>query len=147
MLADPFRTHYSVHMFTLVRQLLISGFVAVLALGGTVNLATAQDTAGFRLLLIEQAGCYYCRVFNRDIAHIYEQSAEGRAAPLIRADLRGPVPDGVTLTMAPFVTPTFILIGPDGQEVERLTGYPGDHFFWAYVNDMLTQAGALAPDG
>lgn len=134
-------------MFILMRQHLISTIFAVLALVGAAQSAAAQEAAGFRLLLIEQAGCYYCRVFNRDIAPIYDQSAEGLAAPLMRADLRGPLPEGVTLTTLPFVTPTFILIGPDGKEIERLTGYPGDDFFWPYVNDMLTQAGALAPQG
>lgn len=99
----------------------------------------AQD---LRLLMIEQAGCYYCRVFNRDIAPIYESSAEGLAAPLVHAQLRGPLPDGITLASMPFVTPTFILIGPDGHEIERLTGFPGEDFFWPYVSDMIATAQA-----
>lgn len=129
-------------MFSIVRQHL---FALLLALGAVLSAGSvsAQETSGFRLLMIEQVGCYYCRVFNRDVAPVYETSTEGAAAPLVHADLRGDLPDGVTLLSRPFVTPTFILLGPDGVEVERLTGYPGDDFFWPYIGDMLVQAGAL----
>ncbi|MCC5957196.1 MAG: hypothetical protein JJU07_13945 [Natronohydrobacter sp.] len=99
--------------------------------------AGAQD---LRLLMIEQAGCYYCRVFNRDIAPVYETSIEGQIAPLVHAQLRGPLPEGITLASTPFVTPTFILIGPDGIEIERLTGFPGEDFFWPYIGDMIAAA-------
>ncbi|WP_438655265.1 hypothetical protein [Roseinatronobacter monicus] len=105
--------------------------------------AQAQD---LRLLMVEQAGCYYCRVFNRDIAPVYEKSTEGQAAPLVHVQLRGELPEGVTLDTQPFVTPTFILIGPDGAEIERLTGFPGEDFFWPYVSDMIASAQeGLAP--
>ncbi len=126
-------------MFRIMRQYLFAVLLALLPASGAV----AQDASGFRLLMIEQAGCYYCRVFNRDVAPVYESSTEGQAAPLLRADLRGALPDGVTLSSLPFVTPTFILLDPNGVEVERLTGYPGDDFFWPYIGDMLVQAGAL----
>lgn len=99
--------------------------------------AAAQD---LQLLMIEQAGCYYCRVFNRDIAPVYETSKEGQIAPLVHAQLRGPLPDGITLSSTPFVTPTFILIGADGVEIERLTGFPGEDFFWPYIGDMIAAA-------
>lgn len=130
-------------MFLTVRQLLISLAVPVIVALGSHAPVRAQEQSGYRLLLIEQAGCYYCRVFNRDVAPVYENAREGQAAPLMRANLRGPMPEDVTLSSMPFVTPTFILIGPDGAEVERLTGWPGDNFFWPYVTDMLIQAGAL----
>lgn len=99
----------------------------------------------FRLLMIEQAGCYYCRIFNRDIAPAYKLSDIGQEAPLFHADLRSSAPEGITLSSQPFVTPTFILIGPDGQELERLTGFPGEDFFWPYIRDMIDNArGKLA---
>lgn len=110
------------------------------ALAVFVAMATSVGAQELRLLMIEQAGCYYCRVFNRDIAPVYENSKEGQTAPLIHAQLRGPLPDGITLSSTPFVTPTFILIGPDGAEIERLTGFPGEDFFWPYVGDMIATA-------
>lgn len=108
---------------------------SVLAL--TALPAMAQE---LRLLMIEQTGCYICAAFNRDVAPAYEASPEGARAPLVHADLRGPLPEGVTLTSQPFVTPTFILIGADGTEQGRLIGYPGDDFFWPYINEMIDAA-------
>ena len=133
-------------MFSILRQSLLSAAVqrtlapllaiVFLAMPGNGH---AQD---MRLLMIEQAGCYYCRVFNRDMAPIYEKSDEGLAAPLVHVQLREPLPEGITLASTPFVTPTFILIGPDGHEIERLTGFPGEDFFWSYIGDMITTASA-----
>lgn len=119
-----------------MRLLLRPALVAFL-----VALAGPAGAEGFRLLMIESASCAYCRVFNRDIAPIYVVAPEGRMAPLIRADLRGPLPEGVTLANRPMVTPTFILIGPDGAEVDRMIGYPGEDFFWAHLERMFVRAG------
>jgi hypothetical protein len=102
--------------------------------------AAAQPETGLRLLMIEQAGCAYCVAFNRDIAPIYEKTAQGDAAPLFHADLRKDMPDGITLASRPFVTPTFILIGPDGVEISRMTGFPGEDFFWPYIAQMIDDA-------
>ncbi|MGL4413515.1 MAG: thioredoxin family protein [Roseinatronobacter monicus] len=136
-------------MFNTLRQSLVSAAVQKALVAGIVlsgfgfSAAQAQD---LRLLMVEQAGCYYCRVFNRDIAPVYEKSTEGQAAPLVHVQLRGELPEGVTLDTQPFVTPTFILIGPDGAEIERLTGFPGEDFFWPYVSDMIASAQeGLAP--
>ena len=96
----------------------------------------------FRLLMIQQVGCYVCEAFNRDIAPIYEVSPEGRTAPLIHADLHQPMPEGVTLATLPFVTPTFVLLDEGGLEVGRLTGFPGEDFFWPYINEMFDTARA-----
>lgn len=111
--------------------------VATLMLGLSGMAASAQE---LRLLMIEQTGCYVCAAFNRDVAPAYENSPEGQVAPLVHADLRGPLPEGVTLTSRPFVTPTFVLLGPDGVERGRLIGYPGDDFFWPYINEMIDDA-------
>ena len=113
--------------------------LAALVLVAATGTARAQE---FRLLMIEQVGCYVCAAFNRDVAPAYEASAEGQVAPLVHVDLRGPLPEGVTLASRPFVTPTFVLIGPDGHELERLTGFPGEDFFWPYVNEMFDHARA-----
>lgn len=130
-------------MFIQARQSLIS------ALSGTASaglcalaflIPSSVSAEGLRLLMVERPGCYYCVVFKRDVAPIYELSREGTLAPLVHADLRYPMPDGVTLAAHTAVTPTFILLDASGHEVERLTGYPGDHFFWPYVSQMIDKA-------
>lgn len=119
-----------------LRSLVIAGTAAVgLAVAGLAT--SAQE---FRLLLIEQVGCHVCAAFNRDVAPAYLASPENLVAPLVHADLRGPLPAGVTLASRPFVTPTFILIGPDGTEMERLIGFPGQDFFWPYLDEMIDRA-------
>lgn len=95
---------------------------------------------GLRLLMVERPGCYYCVVFKRDVAPIYEKAEEGRLAPLVHYDLRHTLPEGITLNTRAHVTPTFILLDANGRELDRLTGYPGDDFFWPYVSGMITRA-------
>ena len=109
--------------------------------------AVAQS--GYRLVMIEAQHCIYCRVFNRDMAPIYERSVEGQFAPLQHVQLGGPYPEGVTFASRPGVTPTFILVDPDGQELDRLIGYPGEDFFWGYLERMFARAGIdpRAPGG
>lgn len=122
-----------------LRALLLVPVSAVLA----AVPAVAQD---HRLLMVEQVGCYVCTAFNRDVAPAYLNSPENDFAPLVHVQLRGPLPEGVTLDSTPFVTPTFILIGPDGAEVERMIGFPGEDFFWPYINQMFDRARGL-PSG
>lgn len=99
--------------------------------------AAAQD---LRLLMIEQVGCAVCMAFNRDVAPGYALSPAGALAPLVHANLRGPMPDGVVLATRPFVTPTFILIGADGHEISRMLGFPGEDFFWPFIDEMIAAA-------
>ncbi len=129
-------------MFHTLRQSLFSGtrLAALVSFWAVASAPSALSAQDLRLLMIERPGCYYCIVFKRDVAPIYYKSPEGQRAPLVHADLRYPLPDGVTLSSRAHVTPTFVLLNAEGHEVERLTGYPGDDFFWPYVNAMITRA-------
>lgn len=121
------------------RQLAVLLGAAFFALA-SVSASLAGSDTGLRLLMIEQPGCAYCVAFNRDIAPIYEVSEEGALAPLVHADLHKDLPEGITLDSRPYVTPTFILIGPDGTEISRMTGFPGEDFFWPYIAQMIADA-------
>jgi hypothetical protein len=123
-----------------MRLIALAPVTFLLALWVGAGQAMAQD---YRLIMIEAPHCVYCRAFNRDIAPIYARAPEGRAVPLEHVQLRGPFPDGVTFASRPAMTPTFILIGPDGAEVDRLVGYPGEDFIWAYLGRMFERAGIL----
>ena len=89
-----------------------------------------------RLLMIDQRGCAYCARWDREIGPGYDRSKEGRRAPLMRVDIDGPWPDGLALARRPTMTPTFILLR-NGQEISRLEGYPGAHYFYPLIDDML----------
>jgi len=88
------------------------------------------------LLVIEQDDCPYCKKFNFEIAQAYPNTAEGTCAPLRRIDLHEPWPMEYEHIQAEQFTPTFILIN-DGEEIDRLIGYPGDEYFWFLLGEML----------
>ncbi|WP_274962539.1 MULTISPECIES: thioredoxin family protein [Thioclava] len=102
----------------------------------------AQAESEFRLLMVEQVGCVYCRMWNNDLAPIYPKTPEGKTAPLQRVDLHKPFPDDITITGGkPLFTPTFILL-QDGVEVARIEGYASEDFFWGLLDQALKKNGA-----
>lgn len=116
------------------------------ALGGLLAGALPALAAGeLRLLMVEQSGCTYCLQWHTEIGPIYPKTPEGAAAPLETVQLRGPLPEGVTLRGPAIFTPTFVLV-QDGAEVGRIEGYPGEDFFWGLLGMMLRQSGnEIAP--
>lgn len=88
------------------------------------------------LLIVEEPGCVYCDRFNREIAPAYPNTSEGRKAPLRRLQIADPLPAEFSKVRPATVTPTFILVD-NGQEVDRLVGYPGDEYFWFLLGEML----------
>ncbi|MFT5798694.1 MAG: hypothetical protein ACI84R_002762 [Candidatus Azotimanducaceae bacterium] len=97
----------------------------------------AADTV---LVMVEEQGCVWCERWNDEIAHIYPKTVEGKAAPLRRIDLHAPLPDDLTFSRSLHFTPTFVLM-IDGQEANRIEGYPGEDFFWGLLSQMLTASG------
>lgn len=105
-------------------------------------LAASPAAAELRLHMFEQPGCLWCEAWDREVAPVYDRTDEGRAAPLVRHQLHGPRPAGLTLDRPAGFTPTFVL-ARDGAEVGRIEGYPGESFFWALLGQML----ADGPEG
>lgn len=94
------------------------------------------------LVMFEKAGCGWCEEWHRTIAPIYPKTAEGRIAPLRRVDLNAPRPDDLaSIAVGPY-TPTFVVV-EGGKEVGRITGYPGEDFFWGLLGEIV---GKLAGD-
>ncbi|MGR3321800.1 MAG: hypothetical protein ACU0DK_07705 [Pseudooceanicola sp.] len=92
------------------------------------------------LLMAEEKGCPWCARWNEEVGDAYHLTEEGRAAPLVRYDIHGPQPEGVTLDRRVFFTPTFILV-ENGVEIARIEGYPGEDFFWGLLARVLSEAG------
>lgn len=114
--------------------------LCMLALVIATGSAQAQDQ-DLTLYMVEQAGCIYCERWDAEVGDAYHLTAEGKAAPLQRVQLRDPLPEGVTFKRKAVFTPTFVLVR-DGQEIDRMEGYPGEIFFWPLLAEMLTKAGA-----
>lgn len=92
------------------------------------------------MLMVEQPGCHYCARFDAEIAPKWPLTDQGKAAPLQRMRLGGDAPAGVTLASPPPLTPTFVVL-VDGAEHGRLTGYPGEDFFWPMIATLIERAG------
>lgn len=103
-------------------------------------MAPQTATAEVRLIMAEEPGCIWCARWNEQIAPIYPKTGEGAAAPLLRVDITGPIPDDIVLSRRITFTPTFVLL-VDGIETNRIEGYPGEDFFWGLLARMLEQQG------
>jgi len=113
--------------------------VATIALSA----ASEQAEADMRLLMFEEPGCVWCARWNADVGGEYPITPEGRAAPLMRLQLRDPLPEDISLVSRPRYTPTFVVVS-DGEEVGRIEGYPGEDFFWGLLGRILERD---APNG
>lgn len=118
--------------------------IAALGLAaGAVLAAPATARAEMILLMFEEPGCVWCRRWTEEVGGEYPITPEGQAAPLVRVQLREPVPEGITLDARPRFSPTFVVI-QDGRELGRIEGYPGEDFFWGLLGRILDRA---APSG
>lgn len=90
------------------------------------------------LIMFEAQGCPYCDLWKEQIGPIYPKTEDGQRAPLLMLDINDPLPEGVSIDTPAIYTPTFVLID-DGQEVTRLTGYPGENFFWGLLERMISK--------
>ena len=102
----------------------------------SILLSASSAFAQINLLMAEEPGCIYCAQWNAQVAPIYPKTGEGVAAPLRRIDITDPIPSDINLARRINFTPTFILL-VDGQEVNRLEGFPGEDFFWGLLAEML----------
>lgn len=109
-------------------RFMIVASVALLAMFGGANAA--------ELVMFEQAGCPWCRAFDREIAPGYANTDQGKIAPLRRVDFRGPRPTDLADLGNIQGTPVFVLMDR-GREVGRITGYPGDDFFWPMLDELI----------
>jgi len=116
--------------------------MAALAMLAIAPLAARAEVA---LVMGEEAGCIWCARWTAEIAPEYAKTAEGRAAPLRRVDIREAMPDDLDLTGAIRFTPTFVLIH-EGKEIDRIEGYPGEDFFWPVLGQMLDSATMDVPE-
>jgi hypothetical protein len=130
----------------LAAGLLVSCVAGVAATGPVPGGAAAQETGqtvvparaeGTALIMVDDPACGYCIRWNKEVGRGYGRTAEGRAAPLRRVGR-----DSRALAdFAPVIyTPTFILVR-GGREVGRITGYPGQLYFWEELSNLMSSAG------
>lgn len=114
--------------------------VVVLAFWAGIFMGAGRVHAA-QLVMFESATCEWCERFHDEIGPIYPKTKEARCAPLRRVDVHDPRPDDLAHIQGVIYTPTFVLID-HGQEIDRITGYPGEDFFWGQLAQAL---GKLSP--
>jgi len=88
------------------------------------------------LVMLEQPGCVWCARWHEEVGAAYPNTPEGQVAPLRAVDITGPWPEDLDDIARERLTPTFVLV-ENGVELARLRGYPGAHFFWPLLAEML----------
>ena len=105
-----------------------------LALGILHSSAVAAN----ELLMIDDEFCTWCHKWEKEIGVIFNLTPESCQAPLRRVDIDDDLPKTLKIGDPVQYTPTFILIHQQ-EEVGRITGYPGEEFFWAMLNELLVE--------
>jgi thioredoxin-related protein len=114
-------------------QALFAALFAALTLWPAAALAQSYE-----LVMVEERGCAWCARWDEEIGPIYPKTAESVFAPLRRIDLNEPRPDDLTFARPVSFTPTFVLV-EDGEELDRIEGYPGEDFFWMLLDKLLKE--------
>ncbi len=118
------------------------GKIGIAVLTAAAFLAAVVPARAAELVMFEQAGCPWCEAFDREIAPVYAKTDEGRAAPLRRVDICGPLPADLAFIKVERLTPLFVLVD-NGREVGRIRGYPGDLHFWGLLDTLISR---IKPD-
>ena len=114
------------------------GFLTTATLGLGVLLAMSVSAQAAQLIMLEQDGCHWCEIWNEEIGVAYPKTDEGQLAPLRRVDIHAALPADLEGLKNANYTPTFV-VWHNGREIDRLRGYPGSHFFWPMLQQMLSK--------
>jgi hypothetical protein len=123
---------YIISPMEMVSRVLFASVLLVAAYAAPVPARAAE------LVMFEAGGCTWCRTWHEVIGPIYPRTEEGRIAPLRRVDKDGPRPDDLRHVEGIVFTPTFVVVEA-GREVGRITGYPGEDFFWGLVGQIVAK--------
>lgn len=112
-------------------------------LGAVAGLLLANPVACAELVTVEQPGCYYCQRWNEEVVPACPNTGDGRFALLRRLQLRA-LPDDIAFARRNSYTPTFLIV-EDGRELARPEAYPGGHFSWPMLDDLLADHAGYDP--
>ena len=121
----------------MVRHPIISAALVALAL--TILSGVASPPArSAELVMYFSENCEYSAIFDIEVAPNYPKSAIGRVAPLKRVSVEDKDAGGYRLSAPLTVTPTFVLV-ENGEELDRITGYPGRAYFGKLVRHLVNR--------
>jgi thioredoxin-related protein len=100
-----------------------------------IMIVTAQASAAYELIMVEQKGCHYCERWKEEIGPIYPKTDVGMFAPIRMVDITN-VDSTPEIAAAVVFTPTFIITDGD-YEIARMEGYMSEDFFWGVLEMIL----------
>lgn len=103
------------------------------ALAAVIQPGRLWAGSGVKLMMVDDPNCRYCRLFDKEIAGLYPKTDEGRFAPLVRVRRKSAELKGLNPVI---YTPTFVLVR-NGEELGRITGYPGPEYFFSELRELL----------
>ncbi|WP_227421900.1 thioredoxin domain-containing protein [Pacificispira spongiicola] len=113
---------------------IVSGAMAAMCFLLLQGVASSGSAA--EMIYVQRDGCPWCKVVDTTVVPIWNKTEEGRRAPLRRVDSDAAWPEDLKDITPERLTPTFILV-EDGEEIARLRGYPGEHFIWPMITEMV----------
>lgn len=106
-----------------------------------VRAGASPALSAAELIVFEDTSCGPCILFEREVAAIYLNTAEGRRAPMRKQLLGAELPESLAFVAPVSIAPTFVLID-GGREIGRFQGYSGQELFWmslAYLMQKLPE--------
>jgi len=100
--------------------------------------AAPQNAHAAELVMFHADHCMWCLRWDEEIGVAYPLTQEAKKAPLRKVDYNEDTPEDLNAIQPVVFTPTFVLV-ENGQEIGRITGYPGEENFWGLLNQMLDQ--------
>lgn len=111
-------------------------YLSQLCFGWVFLMPVSGQTA--ELVMFDSPACSYCERWEEEIADIYPKTEEGQQAPLRRVSIHDSLPADLNKIHGIVYTPTFVLVD-DGREVGRISGYPGEDFFWGFLETLVAK--------
>lgn len=137
------RTSVGPGFFALLTLMLMTVGLMLGHQAGDVTSAAAPQPGvvaetGHRVVVFEAPGCGWCARFREYQAPSYEASDVSERAPLSYVRLRTREAELFGLRGEITVTPTFVIVDGNRQEIGRLTGYPrNSRQLTEYVESVL----------
>ncbi|MBT3306744.1 MAG: hypothetical protein HN377_09705, partial [Alphaproteobacteria bacterium] len=101
-----------------------------------VFLVLAQPAfSASELIMFNSTTCEWCEVWEEEVGVVYGKTTLGDKLPVHRVDIFDDRPANLKHLRGIRFTPTFVLL-QDGVEAGRITGYPGESFFWGLLEEM-----------
>ena len=106
----------------------------------TIFVFNSPSTAA-ELVMFESEACEWCEVWDEEVGVAYDKTIEAKVVPLRKVDIDD-APHGYEYLEGLIYTPTFVVM-EGKKELGRIIGYPGEDFFWQFLNQILVKVNLI----